>query len=194
MEGLPRPSPSPPSPSPQPQPPFSQCRATPSAPHVLEAPQGAILPALLSVAECPELSVFGFPFSSSCTFSSFTLLSPPLCLFLSVTASLCIEKQVNVRVEHIKHSKCHQEFLERAKQITSMAHPLCSWSLLSFVHRWYPCTSTIIRTEIYLSTPRSAYSSGLDDLGAKLSPSDSSCTSNQVIHLRSRQQWQEGNW
>ena len=27
-----------------------------------------------------------------------------------------IEKRVNIRVEHIKHSKCRQEFLDRVKR------------------------------------------------------------------------------
>ena len=30
-----------------------------------------------------------------------------------------IEKRVNVRIEHIKHSKCRQEFLDRVKKNTA---------------------------------------------------------------------------
>ncbi|GAV51995.1 hypothetical protein ZYGR_0AF04670 [Zygosaccharomyces rouxii] len=32
-----------------------------------------------------------------------------------VVGGRCIEKRVNVRIEHIKHSKCRQEFLQRVK-------------------------------------------------------------------------------
>lgn len=30
-----------------------------------------------------------------------------------------IEKRVNVRIEHVKHSKCRQEFLDRVKRNTA---------------------------------------------------------------------------
>ena len=33
-----------------------------------------------------------------------------------VVGNRYIEKRVNIRVEHIRHSKCRQEFLERVKR------------------------------------------------------------------------------
>ena len=33
-----------------------------------------------------------------------------------VVGNRYIEKRVNIRVEHIKHSKCRQEFLDRVKK------------------------------------------------------------------------------
>jgi large subunit ribosomal protein L21e len=36
-----------------------------------------------------------------------------------VVGNRYIEKRVNIRVEHIRHSKCRQEFLDRVKRNTA---------------------------------------------------------------------------
>ena len=56
-----------------------------------------------------------------------------------VVGNRYIEKRVNIRIEHIRHSKCRQEFLDRVKRnhdahVAAREKGGTSDSLLSFQH------------------------------------------------------------
>ncbi len=93
------------------------------------------------------------PFLLADALASFTTLPPHAVgvIVNKVVGNRYIEKRVNIRVEHVRHSKCRQEFVNRVKQNSqiraeakekggeSSHSPNCRFSVLSAI--------TLIRIE-----------------------------------------------